>query len=39
LVLAYRYDYMGDIAFGGAFELMRDGDAHGVWKIMESGLR
>ncbi|KAJ7267492.1 high nitrogen upregulated cytochrome P450 monooxygenase 2 [Mycena rebaudengoi] len=39
LLSFFAYDYMGDIAFGGAFELMRDGDAHGVWKIMESGLR
>lgn len=30
---------MGDMAFGGGFELMRDGgDREGIWKLMESAL-
>jgi hypothetical protein len=30
---------MGDMAFGGGFELMRDGgDKEGIWTIIESGL-
>ncbi|KAK7042168.1 cytochrome P450 [Favolaschia claudopus] len=34
----FAFDFMGDIAFGGGFELMRDGDKDGMWHIMESGL-
>lgn len=34
----FSFDFMGDIAFGGCFELMRDGDEEGMWKNMESGL-
>lgn len=30
---------MGDMAFGGRFELMRDGgDREGIWKLMEDAL-
>lgn len=30
---------MGDMAFGGGFELMRDGgDREGIWNLMESAL-
>ena len=30
---------MGDMAFGGGFELMRDdGDKEGVWTMIESGM-
>lgn len=25
---------MGDMAFGGGFELLRDGDVNGLWKTM-----
>ncbi|KAL0573890.1 hypothetical protein V5O48_008062 [Marasmius crinis-equi] len=32
----FSYDFMGDMAAG--FELMRDGDVKGLWKIMESGI-
>ncbi|KAF8970540.1 cytochrome P450 [Flammula alnicola] len=32
------FDFMGDIAFGGGFELMRDGDKGGLWENMEAGL-
>ncbi|KAF5326171.1 hypothetical protein D9611_000819 [Ephemerocybe angulata] len=34
----FAFDFMGDMAFGGGFELMRDQDAQGVWKGMEKGL-
>lgn len=30
---------MGDMAFGGGFELMHDGgDREGIWKLMEDAL-
>lgn len=33
------FDFMGDMAFGGGFELMRDGgDREGIWNLMESAL-
>ncbi|KAL5498761.1 hypothetical protein ACEPAH_2116 [Sanghuangporus vaninii] len=36
----FTTDFMGDMAFGGGFELMRDGgDKDGIWTIIESGLR
>ncbi|KAI0301724.1 high nitrogen upregulated cytochrome P450 monooxygenase 2 [Multifurca ochricompacta] len=36
----FATDFMGDMAFGGGFELMRDGsDIGGVWHILESGYR
>ncbi|KAJ7108572.1 cytochrome P450 [Mycena epipterygia] len=35
----FSYDFMGDMAFGGGFELMRERDANGLWKLMEDGLR
>ncbi|KAH9481263.1 Cytochrome P450 67 [Psilocybe cubensis] len=35
----FAYDFMGDMAFGGFFELMRDGDVDGLWKMMEKGIR
>ncbi|KAG7094273.1 hypothetical protein E1B28_007877 [Marasmius oreades] len=34
----FAYDFMGDMAFGAGFELMRNGDAQGLWKIMEDGM-
>ncbi|KAJ7157762.1 cytochrome P450 [Mycena filopes] len=34
----FSFDIMGDIAFGGGFELMRDGDKDGLWRTMEDGL-
>ncbi|PPQ83271.1 hypothetical protein CVT25_004010 [Psilocybe cyanescens] len=36
---SFAYDFMGDMAFGGFFELMRDGDVDGLWKLMEAGIR
>ncbi|KAJ7508590.1 high nitrogen upregulated cytochrome P450 monooxygenase 2 [Mycena galericulata] len=35
----FAYDFMGDMAFGGGFELMREGDVNGIWKMMEGGVR
>ncbi|KAI0065820.1 high nitrogen upregulated cytochrome P450 monooxygenase 2 [Artomyces pyxidatus] len=36
----FTTDFMGDMAFGGGFELMEDGgDAKGVWHIFESGMK
>jgi cytochrome P450 len=36
----FTFDFMGDMAFGGGFELMRDkGDTQGVWTIIEGGLK
>ncbi|KAJ6474484.1 cytochrome P450 [Mycena vitilis] len=34
----FAFDFMGDIAFGGGFELMRDGDKDGLWHKMERGI-
>lgn len=35
-----RTDFLGDIAFGGGFDLMADGgDPHGIWSIFESGMK
>ncbi|KAF7373203.1 Cytochrome P450 [Mycena sanguinolenta] len=36
--LSQCFDFMGDLAFGGGFELMRDGDSDGLWHMMERGL-
>ncbi|KAJ3478916.1 hypothetical protein NLI96_g9421 [Meripilus lineatus] len=34
----FTFDFMGDMAFGGGYELMRDGDKDGLWKVVEDGL-
>ncbi|TFY79311.1 hypothetical protein EWM64_g4697 [Hericium alpestre] len=35
----FATDFMGDIMFGGGFELMEHGgDKHGLWDLLESGL-
>ncbi|KAJ7685747.1 cytochrome P450 [Mycena polygramma] len=34
----FSFDFMGDMVFGGGFELMSEGDKHGLWDIMERGL-
>ncbi|TFK36463.1 high nitrogen upregulated cytochrome P450 monooxygenase 2 [Crucibulum laeve] len=34
----FSFDFMGDIAFGGGFELMRDGDKDNIWHTMETAL-
>jgi cytochrome P450 len=35
----FTTDFMGDMAFGGGFELMKaGGDEDGIWTIIESGL-
>ncbi|CAK5277509.1 unnamed protein product [Mycena citricolor] len=34
----FTFDFMGDMAFGGGFEMMRDrGDKDGLWKMIEEG--
>ncbi|KAI9462028.1 high nitrogen upregulated cytochrome P450 monooxygenase 2 [Russula earlei] len=36
----FATDFMGDMAFGGGFELMNaGGDKDGIWTFLESGLR
>ncbi|THH16440.1 hypothetical protein EW146_g4196 [Bondarzewia mesenterica] len=36
----FTTDFMGDMAFGGGFELMADGgDIKGIWCLFESGLK
>ncbi|KAF9269330.1 high nitrogen upregulated cytochrome P450 monooxygenase 2 [Marasmius fiardii PR-910] len=37
-ISCFSYDFMGDMAFGGGFELMRDGDVNGLWKLMENAV-
>ncbi|KAJ7143140.1 cytochrome P450 [Mycena crocata] len=34
----FSFDFMGDMAFGGGFELMRDEETRGFWYILERGL-
>ncbi|KAH7931073.1 high nitrogen upregulated cytochrome P450 monooxygenase 2 [Leucogyrophana mollusca] len=34
----FSYDFMGDLIFGGVFELMRDGDKDGLWHSMETAI-
>ncbi|KAH7915810.1 cytochrome P450 [Hygrophoropsis aurantiaca] len=34
----FSYDFMGDLIFGGGFELMRDGDKDGLWHSMETAI-
>ncbi|KAJ7215515.1 cytochrome P450 [Mycena pura] len=36
----FSFDFMGDMAFGGGFEMLRDGgDKNGLWAILEQGTR
>ncbi|KAI0313023.1 cytochrome P450, partial [Amylostereum chailletii] len=35
----FSADFMGDMAFGGGFELMREGDTNGVWHLLDSGVQ
>ncbi|KLO12996.1 high nitrogen upregulated cytochrome P450 monooxygenase 2 [Schizopora paradoxa] len=35
----YTLDFMGDMMFGGGFELMRDGDKDGLKRFMASGIK
>ncbi|KIY70092.1 cytochrome P450 [Cylindrobasidium torrendii FP15055 ss-10] len=32
------YDFTGDMAFNGGFDLVEKGDVHGVWSLMERSL-
>ncbi|KAH7915812.1 cytochrome P450 [Hygrophoropsis aurantiaca] len=34
----FSFDFMGDMAFGGGFELMHNGDKDGLWHGMEAAL-
>ncbi|TDL19581.1 high nitrogen upregulated cytochrome P450 monooxygenase 2 [Rickenella mellea] len=34
----FTFDFMGDMAFGGGFELMQEDDKDGLWKVMEEGI-
>ncbi|KAH7915811.1 cytochrome P450 [Hygrophoropsis aurantiaca] len=34
----FTFDFMGDLIFGGGFELMRDGDKNGFWHLMEDAI-
>ncbi|KAH8103043.1 cytochrome P450 [Cristinia sonorae] len=35
----FSFDFMGDMAFGGGPELMKDGDTHGLMRRMEAGIK
>ncbi|KAJ7024287.1 cytochrome P450 [Mycena alexandri] len=36
----FTFDFMGDMAFGGGFEMVRDGgDKDGLWTIIENGAK
>ncbi|KAJ7206366.1 cytochrome P450 [Mycena pura] len=36
----FSFDFMGDMAFGGGFEMLRDGgDENGLWAILEQGTK
>ncbi|KLO08951.1 high nitrogen upregulated cytochrome P450 monooxygenase 2 [Schizopora paradoxa] len=35
----FTFDFMGDMMFGGGFELMREGDKDGLKHFMESGMQ
>nr|GAT50702.1 predicted protein [Mycena chlorophos] len=36
----FAFDFMGDMAFGGGFEMIRDGgDKEGYWTLMKSGAK
>ncbi|KLO09304.1 high nitrogen upregulated cytochrome P450 monooxygenase 2 [Schizopora paradoxa] len=35
----FAFDFMGDMAFGGGFELMRDGDKDGIWALLEARVK
>lgn len=38
--LVQRFDLMGDMAFGGGFETMRDGTENvGIWHAIEGGVK
>ncbi|KZT05818.1 cytochrome P450 [Laetiporus sulphureus 93-53] len=34
----FSFDFMGDFAFGAPFDLLRDGDKHGLWQLLEDEL-
>ncbi|TFK81542.1 high nitrogen upregulated cytochrome P450 monooxygenase 2 [Polyporus arcularius HHB13444] len=34
----FSYDVMSDMTFGGGSELLQDGDANNVWRVLEEGV-
>ncbi|KLO13822.1 high nitrogen upregulated cytochrome P450 monooxygenase 2 [Schizopora paradoxa] len=34
----FTFDVMGDMMFGGGFELMKEGDVDKVWEVVEKGM-
>ena len=38
LTARHRFDFMFDMAFGGGFELMAEGDTLGLWGMMEAAI-
>ncbi|GJE86759.1 cytochrome P450 [Phanerochaete sordida] len=34
----FTYDFMGDMAFGGGTEMLRDGDQDGLWALLKDGM-
>lgn len=34
----FTYDFMGDMAFGGGTEMLREGDKDGLWKLLKRGM-
>ncbi|KAH8104189.1 high nitrogen upregulated cytochrome P450 monooxygenase 1 [Phellopilus nigrolimitatus] len=35
----FAFDFMGDMAFGGGFELMREGDVTGIWTMIDQQMK
>ncbi|KLO11363.1 high nitrogen upregulated cytochrome P450 monooxygenase 2 [Schizopora paradoxa] len=35
----FAFDFMGDMAFGGGFEFMRDGDKDQIWELMAARVK
>jgi hypothetical protein len=37
--VTYSYDFMGDLMFGGGFDMLREGDKGGYWKLIRDAMR
>ena len=35
----FTFDFMGDLAFGGGFEIMREGDTNGYWRLLNDAVK
>ncbi|KAI5120330.1 hypothetical protein M0805_000390 [Coniferiporia weirii] len=35
----FAFDFMGDMAFGGGFELMKEGDSTGIWTMINGQVK